>query len=149
MAPAGPTHNAGRESPPLDSESTAGGVGRHPIPAIAIVLALAALLAVAALLFFSPFRWHAHPVSHGTRNGGVILSWRRASGARTYGVGFYDAQGRVIDSIEGVETLELVLTRDALPRRLVPGSRVRWAVTAFRATGRAIGRSEPDTLRLP
>ena len=149
MAPAGPTRPAGRESPPLASESTTGGARRRPVPIPAIALALAALLALAAVLFLAPFRWHAHPASRGTRNGGVILSWRRASGARSYGVGFYDAQGRVIDSVEGVETLELVLTRDALPRRLVPGSRVRWAVTAFRETGRALGRSEPDTLQLP
>lgn len=113
------------------------------------MLVVAALLAVVAVLRLSPFRWHAHAVARPARNpGGVILAWRRAPAARSYAVGFYDSSGRVIDSVEGIETLELVLTRDALPRHLVPGSRVRWAVTAFR-DGRAIGRSEPDTLRLP
>ncbi len=108
-------------------------------------------LAVLALLLFvllAPFRWHPHAAARTTPNGGVILGWTRAPAARSYLVRFLDPAGRTIDSIDGVETLELVLTREALPRHLTPGSTVRWTVTAL-AGQREVGRSAPAPLRLP
>ena len=107
-----------------------------------------AALGLLLLLVLEPFRWHAHAAARATPNGGVILGWKQAPSATTYAVHFLDPAGRTIDTIEGVETLELVLTRDALPRHLAPGSRVRWTVTALR-TGREIGKSEAANLQLP
>jgi hypothetical protein len=132
----------------LDSTTVERGAPRRPGAAPAIALAIATLLVLVAVLLFAPFRWRAHPAAHPTPNGGVILGWRRAASAETYVVRFLDAQGRTIDSIDGVATLELVLTREALPRHLVPGSTVRWTVTALRR-GREVGRSDPESLRLP
>ena len=99
-------------------------------------------------LLLSPFGWRAHAAARTTPNGGVILGWRAAPGAGTYLVRFLSPRGAVLDSIGGVETLELVLTREALPRHLTPASRVRWTVTALR-DGREVGRSAPAPLTLP
>jgi hypothetical protein len=109
-----------------------------------LIGAVALLLAV--IIFAA--RWQARPSARTTRNGGVILGWHRAPSAHSYLVRFLAPTGATIDSIEGVETLELVLTREALPRHLLPGSMVRWTVSAFRA-GREIGKSAPQALRLP
>ena len=106
------------------------------------------MLALLAFFLAAPFRWHPHAAARTTPNGGVILGWKRAPAAQTYVVRFLDPAGRTLDTIDGVETLELVLTREALPRHLRPGSRVRWTVTALRG-GREVGSSAPATLQLP
>lgn len=108
-----------------------------------IAAALLLLLVLAA-----PFRWHPHATARTTPNGGVILGWTRAPQAQTYVVRFLDPAGRTIDTIEDIETLELVLTREALPRHLTPGTKVRWTVTALRSA-HEVGKSEPKTLQLP
>ena len=99
-------------------------------------------------LALSPFGWRAHAAWRTTPNGGVILGWKRLPAARTYVVRFLTPGGQVIDSIDGVETLELVLTREALPRHLAAGSTVRWTVVALRS-GKELGHSPPAPLHLP
>ncbi len=96
----------------------------------------------------SPFGWRSHAAWRTTRNGGVILGWRRLPSAQSYVVLFFSAEGRLIDWIDGIETSEVVLTREALPRNLVPGSTVQWTVVAVRS-GRAVGRSPRAPIHLP
>lgn len=115
--------------------------GRTLVPGLLAAFALLGLAGCA-------LGWSPHATARATRNGGLILGWRAAPGATTYVVRFLDDGGREIDRIDGIETLELVLTRDALPRALEPGSRVRWTVVALR-NGREAGHSPPAPLTLP
>jgi len=122
-------------------------------PAILLALAVAWLAdprrREATLDFvLAPFGWRAHATWRATRNGGVILGWKRLPGAESYSVLFLAPDGKTIDWIDGIETREVVLTRDALPRHLVAGSTVRWTVVALRS-GKPVGHSPVAPLRLP
>lgn len=95
-----------------------------------------------------PGVWSPDPKSRVTPNAGLALAWTAAPGADRYVVVFVSADLEELDRIEGITSLELILTREALPRGLRPATTVSWRVLAFRGADE-IGRSPATPVTLP
>ncbi|MEO5617901.1 MAG: hypothetical protein ABIS67_09025 [Candidatus Eisenbacteria bacterium] len=95
-----------------------------------------------------PGVWEARPEARAMRNAGLMLNWTAAPGADRYTVEFVSPDLDELDRVEGITSLELVLTREALPRGLAPGAQVSWRVLAFRGSDE-IARSPAVPVTLP
>jgi hypothetical protein len=92
--------------------------------------------------------WDARPLARVTPNAGLSLSWAVDPDAEHYTVVFISDDLTELDRVEGITGGELILTREALPRGLAPGSTVSWRVLALRGTDE-VGRSPAAPVTLP